>query len=521
MTSQPDHSIQILLSKKGRSKRLLSFLLIVSLSFFSSNLLANNQVPSKLANIDEVQNACGVESFNCHLMMNPAVEETENAIKKFFIKETKPPLESNPLETVQTARGREHSTVFSLDSNAIGSASIECTPTNLQSSSDCDRSSNPFLPSSAAVAVSPTSHLLPPTTIRPAGRIVTPSSSDQLAQSSETEKLAKVAREKKTTARSEEEADIWDDMASFYEEASASWLKSFEAFNQGNPSMEMLWRKTAKQNQEAANYLTQAAKLAINYNTDEQARFADIYEAASYSGHSVYHLNAACKALEKATQATTVNQEEIAALWNKAVEQNQEAANYYTQVAKAKVSDNAIERARFDNFKQSALSAREGTYLLKKAVEALEKVSQVTEIDQEELYHKIATQSEEAAEYYAQAAKTLSSDNSTERLRGYAFEKAASSAKCSVYRLENVSEALEKATQLTKENQEEIAALWIKAAEANQATADYYTQAAKAIVSNKPSEKARFNNLYNTASSAAENASELWNQAEIALWDQA
>ena len=51
--------------------------------------------------------------------------------------------------------------------------SVECAPTDHQSSSNSACSSKPQLPSPVAAAASLTSHLQPPTTVRPVGRIVT------------------------------------------------------------------------------------------------------------------------------------------------------------------------------------------------------------------------------------------------------------------------------------------------------------------------------------------------------------
>ncbi|HLB34867.1 MAG TPA: discoidin domain-containing protein [Chthoniobacterales bacterium] len=52
-------------------------------------------------------------------------------------------------------------------------SSVECAPTNQQSSSNCACSNSSPLPSPVAATTSPTSHLPPTTSIRPVGRIVT------------------------------------------------------------------------------------------------------------------------------------------------------------------------------------------------------------------------------------------------------------------------------------------------------------------------------------------------------------
>ncbi|HLB34449.1 MAG TPA: hypothetical protein VJK54_09485 [Chthoniobacterales bacterium] len=115
------------------------------------------------------------------------------------------------------------------------------------------------------------------------------------------------------------------------------------AVNQGE--LAALWLKTVKQHEESAEYHREAANAKIGGNTTNFDRFDKV---SAYDQNSADELEQASIALEKAIQASAMNQGELAALLIKASKQHEESAEYFGQAANAALSENAVDRTRFD-----------------------------------------------------------------------------------------------------------------------------------------------------------------------------
>ena len=270
-------------------------------------------------------------------------------------------------------------------------------------------------------------------------------------------------------------------------EAVTALEKSTQAEIVNQEELANLWLKISKQNQKSAEYYSQVANAGSNRNTTKICHFK---QAGDFAKASAYRLEKVATSLEKATQAKEANQEEVATLWLKSVEQYKKSAEYYREATNAMARNNETDYYRF---KGADSSARNSGERLGKAATAYEKVTQAREANQEEmvlLWLKIVEQYQESAEYENQAVNAFLSGNETNY--DSSFKDAADSVKYSVYQLETASTALKKATQATKAGLGELAALWLTTSKQYEQSAEYHHQVANAAISRNTTDCSRF-----------------------------
>src|SRR3990167_8531969 len=362
----------------------------------------------------------------------------------------------------------------------------------IQSMEDISRGdSSPIshLPAPTAAAGSSTSHLPPLTLIQPVSRIVTTGAEGQEAIQYETlTNRAHVAEAQSQAAKPySSEYYAWGNVASSYDEAAKALQKATSATTSGNDFEATLWSKTSKQYQESAEYHTQAAKDISNGNKTDYDHFSKAGHTASWSAHL---LEEAFSASEKVTQAKHANQEELALLWLKISELNQESSEYNIQAARAISSGNEIN---YDRFERAGFALGESALRFQIASMALEKAIQAREINQNEFAAsllKAEEQYQESAKYYSQAANASLKGNKTDFDR---FEGAAAAMERDAKRLEEASSVLKEATQAAEENQKELAAMCNKTVEQYQQLSEYCTLSTSAFASRNDDDYNRFN----------------------------
>ncbi|HLB33246.1 MAG TPA: hypothetical protein VJK54_03320, partial [Chthoniobacterales bacterium] len=242
------------------------------------------------------------------------------------------------------------------------------------------------------------------------------------------------------------------------EEAFAAQKKAIEAMAANRVDVADLWYKTAKHYEESAEYKRQAAKARANRNDTDFNRFDKAGDSARVSARvleqqaeeldspaskielynseeiKAHRLEQVWIAQNKAIEAKEENQVELAALWDQAVKQYKEAAEYELQ------SQHSLNR----NIKNIAGDTVEySAHRLKEAATAQEKSIKAKEENQEELatlWLKTAKHYEESAEYKQQAARAKLSGNDTDFNR---LDNAGNAARVSARILEQQADELE------------------------------------------------------------------------------
>ena len=151
------------------------------------------------------------------------------------------------------------------------------------------------------------------------------------------------------------------------EKAVIALEKATQAIAENQGELVALLMQASKQHEESAEYFTQAANAKIGGNIIDFDRFD---KASGYSQNSADELEKASIALKKATQASAINQGELAALLMQASKQHEESAEYFSQAANAKISGNTTD---FDRFDRESTAARQSAQQLEDAANALKR----------------------------------------------------------------------------------------------------------------------------------------------------
>ncbi|HLB33680.1 MAG TPA: hypothetical protein VJK54_05540, partial [Chthoniobacterales bacterium] len=305
-----------------------------------------------------------------------------------------------------------------------------------------------------------------------------------------------------------EEAALWMKSAKYYEEAAEYYGKSREAeLNENTDDKERFWemyrsadrgaqlleqaaiaqekitqakiegrRKEATQWIEVAKQYEGVAALILREGPSINIDPKDLKQSVSCMESRANKLKKALIAQEKATQATTENQPEIADLWLKIVKQYEESAEYDRQLANTYLNGNTNNR---DCLSRAMNTMEDSVKCLEQAAIARGKTINTRVVNQRALsglWLEIAEQYEVTADYHYQEAKLARRDKNAQYDAEY-----MSYWNCK-NNLRDSFDALKKATKATIANRGEIAAPWLEIAKCYKVSVEYYAQAADAAL---------------------------------------
>ncbi|HLB32688.1 MAG TPA: hypothetical protein VJK54_00470, partial [Chthoniobacterales bacterium] len=154
------------------------------------------------------------------------------------------------------------------------------------------------------------------------------------------------------------------------ENVSHALEKAVEAATADGGGLAALWRKTAEQYKEFAEYHRQDASDYSHGNVDKR-KHRSFWAAYHAIKGVVKQLEEASSALGKAAQARAANQIELATIWFTVAEKFQESVEYKYQATN--VRSNAADRKRFNKLGKSAMIS---AYRLKNSITAEEQATQ-------------------------------------------------------------------------------------------------------------------------------------------------